>query len=36
MKLNLSKQEIEEVIRQIDKKRDGQIDYNEFIQALKL
>jgi len=41
MKLNLSKSEIEDVIKHVDKGKDGrrgdgQIDYNEFIQALKL
>jgi len=36
MKLGLSKQEVEDVIKHIDRGGDGQINYNEFITALKL
>jgi EF hand. len=36
MKLNLTNEEIEDIIRVIDKRRDGKINYNDFLDALKL
>jgi EF hand. len=36
MKLGMTDEEISDVIKHIDKTKDGNIDYNEFLAALKL
>ena len=36
MRLGLSEDEISDIIHYIDKRKDGNVDYNDFLSALKL
>jgi Ca2+-binding EF-hand superfamily protein len=36
MKLGLTNSEIDEIVRAIDKRKDGRINYNDFLDALRL
>ena len=36
MKIEVKDEEVDEIIKTMDRGRDGQINYNEFVLALKL